>query len=119
MRRKPSASHCVKKPPPEVYRPESWLFLAGAQVLRISSVKGCPGRLSMTSWPSSWRNETQAQRLGRHGRVAFDLHAADHQRLGRIEVEREVDTSDPVDRGAVFLPADDGGGAFTHGGLLS
>ena len=39
MRRKPSASHCVKKPPPEVYRPDSWVFFSGAQVLRISSVK--------------------------------------------------------------------------------
>ena len=39
MRRKPSASHCVYKPPPLVYRPLSSVFLAGAQVLRISSVK--------------------------------------------------------------------------------
>ena len=39
MRRKPSASHCVKKPPPEVYRPKSLVFFAGAQVLRISSAK--------------------------------------------------------------------------------
>ena len=39
MRRKPSASHCVKKPPPEVYRPDSWVFFSGAQVLRISSAK--------------------------------------------------------------------------------
>ena len=39
MRRKPSASHCVKRPPPLVYRPDSSVFLSGAQVLRISSVK--------------------------------------------------------------------------------
>ena len=58
MRRKPSASHCVKKPPPEVYRPDSWVFFSGAQVLRISSVKSPSGGLSMTSSPASLRNDT-------------------------------------------------------------
>ena len=60
MRRKPSASHCVKKPPPEVYRPDRRVFFSGAQVLRISSVKLPSGRLSMTSRPSSWRNDTDS-----------------------------------------------------------
>ena len=61
MRRKPSASHCVKKPPPEVYRPDSWVFFSGAQVLRISSVNGPSGSsatLSITSCPASWRKDT-------------------------------------------------------------
>ncbi len=60
MRRKPSASHCVNSPEPELYSPDSWVFLSGAQVLRISSVKLSPaGGLSITSEPSaSWRNDT-------------------------------------------------------------
>jgi len=61
MRRKPSASHCVKKPPPLVYRPDSAVFLSGAQVLRISSTKrSAAGGLSITRSPPSWRNDTLA-----------------------------------------------------------
>ena len=59
MRRKPSASHCVKKPPPLVYRPDKAVFLSGAQVLRMSSVKlAAAGGLSMTSASVSTRNDT-------------------------------------------------------------
>ena len=59
MRLKPSASHWVKKPPPLVYSPDSWVFLSGPQVLRISSVNtGLSGGLSITSRPGSWRNDT-------------------------------------------------------------
>ena len=58
MRRKPCASHCVKKPPPEVYRPDSSVFFSGQIVLRISSVNASAAGASITSWPSSWRNET-------------------------------------------------------------
>ena len=133
MRRKPSASHCVKKPPPEVYRPDSRVFFSGAQVLRISSVKLPSGRLSMTSRPSSWRNDTDSpltrqrvsvmsspcslQRAGGDGAVALDLHPVDDHRLGRVEVERQVDLPDPERRRGVVLAADQGSGAFTHGSL--
>ena len=55
MRRKPWASHCVKKPPPEVYRPERWVFFSGAQVLRISSWKVSLGSWSSTSCSPSMR----------------------------------------------------------------
>ena len=60
MRRKPSASHCVNRPDPEVYRPDNCVLRSGAQVLRISSVKlSVAGGLSITSEPSvSWRNAT-------------------------------------------------------------
>jgi len=61
MRRKPSASHCVKKPPWLVYRPDSSVFFSGAQVLRISSVKlSAAGGLSITSSSPSWRKDTLA-----------------------------------------------------------
>ena len=63
MRRNPSASHCVKKPPPDVYRPDSWVFFSGAQVLRISSMNGpggTPCSESMTSMPSSCLNDTDS-----------------------------------------------------------
>jgi len=58
MRRKPCASHCVKKPPPEVYRPDSSVFFSGQTVLRISSTNASADGASMTNWPSSWRNDT-------------------------------------------------------------
>jgi hypothetical protein len=61
MRRNPSASHCVNKPPFDVYRPDNCVLRSGAQVLRISSMNGPSGtfcRLSSTSRPSSWRNDT-------------------------------------------------------------
>jgi hypothetical protein len=59
MRRKPSASHCVKNESLLTYRPISLVFLAGAQVVKISSSKGSlpSGRFSSTSWPSSILNE--------------------------------------------------------------
>jgi hypothetical protein len=49
----------VKKPPADVYRPDSSLFFSGAIVLRISSVNASePAGGSITSRPSSWRNDT-------------------------------------------------------------
>ena len=39
----------------------------------------------------------QAQRLGRHVGVAAQAHAVEHARLGRVEVEGQVDGVDPVD----------------------
>jgi hypothetical protein len=39
MRRKPSASHCVKNESLLTYRPISLVFLAGAQVVKISRSK--------------------------------------------------------------------------------
>ena len=40
MRRKPSASHWVKKESLLTYRPISLVFFAGAQVVKISSSNG-------------------------------------------------------------------------------
>ena len=59
MRRKPSASHCVKNESLLTYRPISLVFLAGAQVVKISSSNGSSpsGRFSSTSWLSSSLNE--------------------------------------------------------------
>ncbi len=59
----------------------------------------------------------QAQRAVRHRGVALQAHLAGDQRLGRIEVEAQVDGADPEDRRDVVGAADQGGGAFTHGGL--
>ena len=58
MRRKPCASHCVKKPPLDVYSPDSSVFFSGATVLRISSTNESAAGASITSCSSSWRNET-------------------------------------------------------------
>ena len=58
MRRKPSASHWVNRPLSDENRPDSWVFLSGQQVLRMSSVKLSPGGLSITSRPGSWRKLT-------------------------------------------------------------
>ncbi|MOA38396.1 hypothetical protein D3C78_1600780 [compost metagenome] len=51
MRRKPSASHCVKNVPSLTYRPMSLVFFTGAQVVKISSSTGASpsGRFSSTS----------------------------------------------------------------------
>ena len=54
MRRKPSASHCVKKPPPLVYRPDSSVFLTRARrccawVLQQCLEAGCRGRAGCRS----------------------------------------------------------------------
>ena len=59
MRRKPSASHCVKNESLLTYRPISLVFLAGVQVVRISSSNGASpsGRFSSTSWLFSSLNE--------------------------------------------------------------
>ena len=59
MRRKPSASHCVKNESLLTYRPMSLVFLLGAQVVKISSSKGSlpAGRFSSTSWLFSSLNE--------------------------------------------------------------
>ena len=59
----PAKPRRVKKPPFEVYRPVSWVFFSGAQVLRISSVNvpgGTPCSESMTSMSSSCRNDTDS-----------------------------------------------------------
>ena len=45
MRRKPSASHCVKKLPPDTYRPDSVVFAAGLQML-VSVSSNWSGTLS-------------------------------------------------------------------------
>jgi hypothetical protein len=62
MRRKPSASHCVKKESLLTYRPINFVFFAGAQVVNISSVKGSgpSGRFSSTSWLPSILKEVPA-----------------------------------------------------------
>ena len=71
MRRKPSASHCVKKPPPEVYSPDRCVFFSGAMVLRISSVNApSAGGLSMTSEPSSWRKLTLSPLISTRSRFS-------------------------------------------------
>ncbi|MNT21217.1 hypothetical protein D3C72_1565490 [compost metagenome] len=59
MRRKPSASHCVKKVPWLTYRPMSCVFLAGQQVVKISSAKGSlpSGKFSSTRRAPSILNE--------------------------------------------------------------
>jgi hypothetical protein len=88
----------------------------------------------MTSTPPSWRNDTdfavgqaageddvlavQAQRPGGTVGVALDLHPVDDERLGRIEVEGEVDLLDPERRRRVVLAADQGSGAFAHHGAV-
>jgi hypothetical protein len=54
MRRKPSASHWVKKLPFDVYRPDSSLLSFGAMRVSISSVQAS-GRSAMTSLPPSMR----------------------------------------------------------------
>ena len=43
----------------------------------------------------------QAQRLGRHVRVAAQPHLVEHAGLGRVQVERQVDGVDPPGRGLV------------------
>ena len=59
----------------------------------------------------------QAQRSGGHVAVALDLHPAGDQRLRRVEVEGQVDLPDPERRRRVLVAADQGGGAFAHGGV--
>ena len=78
MRRKPSASHCVKKPPPEVYRPDSWVFFSGAQVLRISSVKLALGQVV---------DDEQAVLVAERHRLAVDQHARQDQVLA-VQAQR-------------------------------
>ncbi|MNT00206.1 hypothetical protein D3C72_1346300 [compost metagenome] len=53
MRRKPSASHWVKKLPLDTYRPDSVVLAAGWQAVTISSLP-CAGRPGMVSVPASW-----------------------------------------------------------------
>ncbi len=62
MRRKPSASHCVKKVPWLTYRPMSCVFFSGTQIVKISRSKGSwpSGRLSSTSWVPSILKEQPA-----------------------------------------------------------
>ena len=57
MRRKPSASHWVKKSPPLMNRPMSLEFFSGLQVVKISRSKGASpsGRFSSTSCSPSMR----------------------------------------------------------------
>ncbi len=62
MRRKPSASHCVKKLPPDTYRPDSVVFAAGLQMLvsvssklsgTLSSGRPCSCACALANgWPS-------------------------------------------------------------------
>ena len=51
MRRKPSASHCVKKPSFDAYRPISLVFLRGSMRTTVSSVNasGTPGMVRCSS----------------------------------------------------------------------
>ena len=66
MRRKPSASHCVKKLPPDTYRPDSVVFSAGLQMLvsvssklsgTLSSMQAVFVRMRVDEWRRrrSWR----------------------------------------------------------------
>ena len=130
MRRKPSASHWVKKESLLTYRPISWVFLTGAQVVKISSSKGSApsGRFSSTSWLPSILNEVPApltstrarfssspcRRSGcaGHVRVAAQRHLVEHAGLGGVQVERELDRIDPVGRRAVVLATNRDGGAL-------
>ncbi len=59
MRLKPSASHWVKKVPWLTYKPISWVFFSGLQVVKISRSKASvpSGRFSNTSWLPSILNE--------------------------------------------------------------
>ncbi|MCY1356457.1 hypothetical protein D9M69_429110 [compost metagenome] len=53
MRRKPSASHWVKKLPLDTYRPDSVVLAAGWHAVVISS-EPCAGSPGMVSVPASW-----------------------------------------------------------------
>jgi hypothetical protein len=105
MRRKPSASHWVKNESLLTYRPMSLVFLAGAQVVKISRSKGSwpSGRFSSTSWPAFHLEAgalavdqharqvqllaVQAQRLGGHIRISAQAHLVEHAGLGRVQVK--------------------------------
>jgi hypothetical protein len=118
MRRNPSASHWVKKPPPLVYRPDSWVFFSGAQVFRISRVKAsAAGGLSMTRKPQQGEVfAVEAQGLSGSGRrVALDLHLAGDDGLGRLQIEVQFDGADAKGRRCVVGTLDDhGGGSITQ-----
>ena len=59
MRRKPSASHCVKNESLLTYKPMSLVFFAGLQVVKISRSKASvpSGKFSSTNWLPSILNE--------------------------------------------------------------
>ena len=90
MRRKPWASHCVKKPPPLVYRPESSVFFSGQQLLRMTSSKSRSGASMISSSPS-WAAPAagcsdSAQELGEGRGRGGDLADADRQRRDSEEL---------------------------------
>ena len=52
----------------------------------------------------------QAQRLGRHIRVAAQRHLVEHARLGGIQIESQIHRVDPERRRLVVVAVDGGGG---------
>jgi hypothetical protein len=121
MRRNPSASHWVKKPPPLVYRPDSWVFFSGAQVFRISRVKAVlvPERHALPVSQHAQQGEVfavEAQGLSGSGRrVALDQHLAGDDGLGRLQIEVQFDGADAKGRRCVVGTLDDhGGGSITQ-----
>ncbi len=119
MRRKPSASHCVKKVSLLTNRPISLVFLTGQQVVKISSSKRAFGQVVHHQLVAFHPERgalavdqharqvqlvaVQAQRLRRHLRVAAQPHAVEHAGLGGVQVEGQVDGVDPVGRGGCSL----------------
>ena len=82
MRRKPSASHWVKKLPLEIYRPESSVLSFGAMRVSISSVPAS-GMSGISSLPSSSVIAVGAEFL------AIQRNAHQRQRLA-IQRQRRV-----------------------------
>ena len=84
MRRKPSASHCVKKLPfADVQARSAWCSSPGAQVVKISSVERVvpSGRLSMHEL-AVLHAERRALAVDQHAREV-QLLAVEAQRLRR------------------------------------
>jgi hypothetical protein len=80
MRRKPSASHWVKNESLLTYRPISLVFLAGAQVVKISSSK------ASVPFGQVFQHQLAAVHLER-GALAVDQHARQVQ-LFAVQAQR-------------------------------
>ena len=143
MRRKPSASHCVKKLPFDVYRPESSVLSFGAMRVSISSVAGIRhvGDQQLVvldavaigaEFLAVQRDAEQSQRLAiqrqrrvRLARRGISPHrqARAHAGRGLVEIERQLDGVDQegrrpvigkrVSRGVVC-----GGAELTSSGIM-
>jgi hypothetical protein len=59
----------------------------------------------------------EAQRLRGYVGVAAHAHAIEYARLGRVEVEAQIDAVDPKGRRGIVLAPGDGGLGFTHSGF--